>query len=258
MISRRRFLISTAQAIGLAATGGVLWGGHLSTARAAPLVLRPPGALKERRFQAACTKCGICVAACPYDALMLAAPGDGLPIGTPYFIPRQTPCYMCTDIPCAISCPTGALDPSLLIDNSSPREPDINLARIGLAVIDRETCIAFWGMRCDVCYRACPRIDLAIKIEYIRNDRTGRHALLSPAVDSNHCTGCGICEHVCVTQKASITVLPIGLAKGESQARYLRGWAEQDEEKLRTLPEDTTTVTPKSVTPAVDYLNREP
>lgn len=239
---------------GLMATGGVLWGGHLQRAKAAPFVLRPPGAQPEKEFQAKCIKCGLCVVDCPYDALMLAAPGDGLPVGTPYFVPRQRPCYMCTDIPCAAACPTGALDPSLLLPEGEP-EPEINLSRMGLAHIDRETCIAYWGMQCDVCYRACPLIDKALVVQTSRNDRTGHHAFLAPVVDSEHCTGCGICEHVCITKKASINVLPLGVAQGESDARYLRGWREEDEHLLESAPRETITETPRSSLTPTDYLN---
>lgn len=239
---------------GLMVTGGVLWGGHLQNAKAALLVLRPPGALPEREFQARCIKCGLCVLDCPYDALSLAAPGDGLPVGTPYLVPRQRPCYMCQDIPCAASCPTGALDLSLLLPEGETR-PEINLSRMGLAHIDRETCIAYWGMQCDVCYRACPLIDKALVVQSTRNNRTGHHAFLAPVVDSQHCTGCGICEHVCITGKASINVLPPGLAQGKSDARYLRGWRSEDEQMLESAPGETTTETPRSSSSPTDYLN---
>ena len=46
----------------------------------------------------------------PFDTLKLAKPGDNLPLGTPYFVPRDIPCYMCVDIPCVPICPTKALD----------------------------------------------------------------------------------------------------------------------------------------------------
>jgi ferredoxin-type protein NapG len=108
-------------------------------------VLRPPAALPEEQFLAKCIKCGLCVEACPYDALVLAAPGDHRPIGTPYFLPREKPCRMCSDVPCAAACPTGALDPALVEerDASGAGRSEINRARMGLAVIDRETCIAY-------------------------------------------------------------------------------------------------------------------
>ena len=54
---------------------------------------------------------------------------------------------MCEDTPCINACPTDALEKGVAIED----------ARMGLAVlIDQETCLAFQGLRCEVCYRACP------------------------------------------------------------------------------------------------------
>ena len=68
------------------------------------------GSKTEDDFLSTCIKCGLCVEACPFDTLKLAKPGDNLPLGTPYFVPRNIPCYMCVDIPCVPICPTDALD----------------------------------------------------------------------------------------------------------------------------------------------------
>jgi ferredoxin-type protein NapG len=255
---RREFLIKAGRGIGIAAAGGLVWAGFLEGKKAYPTVLRPPGAVDEARFLAACTKCGLCVAACPYQALILAAPGDGRPVGTPYFVMRDHPCRMCRDIPCAAQCPTGALETGLVSDGEAGQTVlNINKARIGLAVIDRETCIAYWGIQCDACYRACPVIDKAVTVDPVRNDRTGKHAILGPVVHSDHCTGCGMCERACVTKKASIFVLPRRIAMGESSDRYIRGWEAGDEKRLEEAPEDTMTVTPRSGKSPTDYLNRE-
>ena len=257
--NRREFLFGLAKSAGIAAIGGLVWAGYLDGKKASATVLRPPGAVGEGKFLAACTKCGLCVAACPYRALVLARPGDHMPVGTPYFVMREAPCRMCRDIPCAAACPTGALDLDLVRDRDAEGKGvlDINKARIGLAVIDRETCIAYWGIQCDACYRACPVIDRAITVDYARNDRTGKHAILAPVVHSDHCTGCGLCERACVTKKASIFVLPRMLAMGESSDRYVRGWEAGDEKRIGEAPEETRTVTPRSSKSPTDYLNRE-
>ena len=257
--NRREFLLGLAKGAGVAAVGGLVWAWFLDGKKASATVLRPPGALEEDRFLAACTKCGLCVSACPYQALILARPGDGRPIGTPYFVMRERPCRMCRDIPCTAICPTGALDPGLVSDTDGQGKAllNVNKVRIGLAVIDRETCIAYWGIQCDACYRACPVIDKAITVDYARNDRTGKHAILAPVVHSGHCTGCGICERVCVTKKASIFVLPRKIAMGESSDRYIRGWEAGDEQRISEAPEETTTKTPRSDKSPADYLNRE-
>ena len=108
--NRRKFLLKSARTIGLVVLGSLTWSAYLSEVKATSLILRPPAALKEDDFLATCIKCGLCVEACPFDTLKLAKPGDNLPLGTPYFVPRDIPCYMCVDIPCVPICPTKALD----------------------------------------------------------------------------------------------------------------------------------------------------
>jgi len=259
MPERREFLMKTVRGLGLAAAGGLAWSGFIEEGRSAPLILRPPGAVPEKDFLASCIKCGMCVEACPYDALDLARPGDGKPIGTPYYTPRTNPCYMCKDIPCVPACPTGSLDKTLVSDKDESGELrlNINLAQMGLAVIDRETCIAYAGIQCDACYRACPFIDKAITVDYTRNIRTGKHAMRAPVVHSKACTGCGLCEKACVTRKASIFILPREIAMGESSERYIKGWDERDEERMKDVTEKVTTETPRSSKDPIDYLNRE-
>ena len=258
MPERRRFLLGMARSLGAAAVGGLAWTGFIDGKKAYPFILRPPGAAREEDFLAKCTKCGLCVAACPFKALVLARPGDERPVGTPYFLMRDNPCRMCRDIPCAMACPTGALDPLTVSDKdeNGGMRLNVNLSRIGIAVIDRETCIAYWGIQCDACYRSCPVIDKAITVEYTRNERTGKHALLAPVVHSGHCTGCGLCERACVTKKASIFILPRNVAMGEATGRYIKGWDSGDEQRVSGLPEDTKTVTPRSEKTPLDYLNK--
>lgn len=253
---RRQFLSLMAQSIGLSALGGMVWSGYVAEAKSAPLILRPPGALLENDFMRACIKCGQCVEACPYGTLKLAKPGDIKPIGTPYFIPRDVPCYMCTDIPCVPVCPTGALSAEHVTTIAKgAKELDITKARMGLAVVDMDTCIAFWGIQCDACYRACPLMDSAIKLEYRRNPRTGKHAFLIPMVNHEVCTGCGLCERACVTEKAAIRILPLELAQGAIGSHYIKGWDKEDEKRLEGVSEDVTTHTKRSEKKAVDYLN---
>lgn len=219
---RRRFIKEMAGVAGGACTLALGVGLYARQARALPATaLRPPGALPEDDFLAACVRCGLCVRDCPYHTLKLSELGDGLATGTPYFNARAIPCEMCPDIPCVKACPTGALDRGL---------SDINKAKMGLAVlIDHETCLNFLGLRCDVCYRVCPVIDKAITLEKHHNPRSDRHAMLLPTVHSEHCTGCGKCEKSCVLPgEAAIKVLPIKLAQGSRAEHYKRGWEEKD------------------------------
>jgi len=208
---RRAALIRLAQGAALIASGGMVWVYVLrNQARATPFALRPPGAQPETAFNALCIKCGLCVNACPYDSLRLATAWEPKPIGTPYYVPRQTPCYMCEDIPCMRVCPTGALSPSL---------KDIRDARMGLAAIDIENCLSWNGMRCEICYLSCPVKGKAITVEQ-RPGMQGIHARLVPVVHSSHCTGCGVCEKRCPTQEAAIKVVQADLVKGEMGAHY--------------------------------------
>ncbi|PHO10551.1 ferredoxin-type protein NapG [Malaciobacter canalis] len=250
-MNRREFFLNGARALGLTALGGLVWSAYVDEVSASSLLLRPPAALNEKDFLKTCIKCGMCVEACPYDTLQLAKPGDNMPLGTPYFIPRDIPCYMCPDIPCVPVCPTDALNEKLVTTNN---KLDINKASMGVAVIDDNSCIAFWGIQCDACYRACPLLGEAITIEYTKNERTGKHAFLKPVVHADVCTGCGLCEKACVTQKAAIFVLPNEVAKGKAGDYYIKGWDKNDEKRLEKATSETTT-TKISERKAVDSLN---
>ena len=219
-LARRKFINSVAAAAG----GGCLLalGAGLVARQASALpaqAVRPPGALAEEDFLAACVRCGLCVRDCPYGTLRLSDLGDPVATGTPYFTARDVPCEMCEDIPCVKACPTGALDRQLT---------DITKSRMGLAaLVDQENCLNFLGLRCDVCYRVCPVIDKAITLELRHNPRSDRHALLLPTVHSDACTGCGKCEKSCVLPEAAIKVFPRKLAQGALPAHYRKGWEEK-------------------------------
>ena len=268
--NRRKFMATTLQSVGLTALVGVLWSGYSAEAKAAKLVLRPPGALPEEDFLKACIKCGLCAEACVNresnidketgkqrpGTLKMAKGGDHKLVGTPFFTPRGVPCYMCDDIPCVPVCPSGALDEASVTNDKG--ELDINMAQMGLAVVHKESCIAYWGLQCDACYRACPLLDEAISLEYQKNDRTGKHAFLLPEVHSDVCTGCGLCEKACVTEKPAIFILPREYSTGRAGDHYVKGWDVKDQQRVgeRKMDEIETQDKRSSEAP-VDYLNKE-
>lgn len=203
---RRKFMRYALSRAGAVVVGAMI--GH-ALIRSRPLraaeILRPPGALPEKNFDSTCIRCGLCVKDCPYDILKLATWADPAPLGTPFFVAREDPCRMCTDIPCARACPTGALDPLLT---------DIKKADMGVAVlVDHETCLNYKGITCSVCVRVCPIRGEAIFLKPIQNELG---TLQIPTVDSDKCTGCGTCEKHCVLEEAAIRVLPRHLGLGIS------------------------------------------
>lgn len=269
--ARRRFLVDSvrlASGAGLVVLGLGLYN---KQSRALPATaIRPPGAGAEDDFLGSCIRCGLCVRDCPYDTLKLAELGEPVALGTPYFEARVVPCEMCTDIPCVKACPSKALDPDLT---------EINDARMGLAVVvDQEACIAFQGLRCEVCFNVCPIRGEAISLNYQHNKRSGKHALFIPVVHSDACTGCGKCERACILDEAAIKVFPIALAKGLLGKHYRLGWEQKknaggslvtpDREHQYNLPEGLRyeyegqgLIDEQSETPfapnALDALNRK-
>lgn len=158
--SRRRFLRSAAVGAGAVCFSLV---GFLPAELKRTGRLRPPGALAERDFLAACIKCGQCVQVCPVSALKPAELDEGFGVGVPYFVPRDQACDFSCDVgQCILACPTGALTyhrpegipgeerlpalPVLLARMAEP-DPTVNLTqRMGLARLTRpEACLSAKG-----------------------------------------------------------------------------------------------------------------
>jgi ferredoxin-type protein NapG len=141
-ISRRKFLkTSTVVAVGGAVVYGVA---SVPLLRSDRVLLRPPGALDEDSFLAACIKCGQCLQVCPPQVIELAGIRQGFGIGTPFIVPREGGCILCAGLPCVLACPTGALDHHI----SEGKE-----AEMGLAVISQpDTCLSILGVN-DLAFR---------------------------------------------------------------------------------------------------------
>ncbi len=150
---------------------------------------RPPGALPEAAFLAACTRCGKCAEACAVNAITPLSSAHGLAAGTPALDVANRACAMCDDVPCAASCPTDALDVPAGI---------WKVLRLSTISIDTERCIAFQNVHCGVCVNVCPVGPEAIDVDH------GDMPALGAA-----CTGCGICISACVTMPSSILAEPI-------------------------------------------------
>lgn len=152
--------------------------------RGVPLpLLRPPGAIEETAFLAACTRCDACIPACPHEAIGRASPRLRGAAGTPVLNPAQSPCRMCDDRPCIAACQTGAL------------RFDVP-AKMGTAMISPLTCLAYQNTTCSACVEQCP-VEGAMRME------NGR-----PVVDPAACTGCGVCQYVCPAPQNAVLILP--------------------------------------------------
>jgi ferredoxin-type protein NapG/ferredoxin-type protein NapH len=154
--------------------------------RVAPLpVFRPPGAMDEVAFLAACTRCGDCIDVCPANAIVTAPPGAGLAVGTPMIDPAVQPCTVCNEMLCAKVCPTEALEvPERVWEGY----------RMATLELVPERCIAFQDVECGVCARVCPLGEQAIGL-----DDAGR-----PVLYAEGCVGCGVCVRACVTTPSSL------------------------------------------------------
>lgn len=157
-----------------------------------PPPLRPPGALAEREFMGTCVRCGNCAQACPAKII---EPDFGSVAG--FLAPRvrfekdycREDCHRCGQV-----CPSGAI---ARLDLKAKRQ-----RKIGLAMVNLDTCLLAAGGECTACIRRCPyqAIAMASPDGGFSNE---------PRVLTGVCNGCGACEMVCPTRPArSIVVRP--------------------------------------------------
>lgn len=149
--------------------------------------LRPPGAVPEEIFPAKCIRCGRCVEVCPYLSIRMLDIRAGVHAGTPLIEAEQIPCYLC--MKCVDVCPTGSLT----------RVSQEN-TRMGLALVDKFSCAAWIGTTlCRTCYDKCPFPEKAIRLDQLK-----------PVVETEHCTGCGLCTNACpITLESGLKAINI-------------------------------------------------
>jgi ferredoxin-type protein NapG len=146
--------------------------------------LRPPGSQPEEQFRNQCSRCGDCVRVCPVQCIKIDYAGDKGE-GVPYIDADERACILCNNLSCMHSCPSGALQATL-----------VDYVDMGVAVWHEPTCLRTAGQDCTICVDACPVGAKALTLDHDRiNVREG-------------CTGCGTCQHQCPTSPKSITILP--------------------------------------------------
>lgn len=131
--------------------------------------VRPPGALPEDEFLAACSRCDNCRKLCPTQIIVL---GDG---GYPTISFAQGECTFCGE--CAKACPDKALIYS----------PGTVAWRWRASI--SASCLAQHGVECRICGERCA----ANAIRF--SPQLGGASL--PRVVVTECTGCGACVATC-------------------------------------------------------------
>ncbi|MDH7593055.1 MAG: 4Fe-4S binding protein [Methanomicrobiales archaeon] len=148
-----------------------------------------------------CTGCGICVEACPEEAIKLGLVGAVRRGAVDYAAPidvDEAKCSYCGV--CPTLCPFSAL--SLLVDGEE-RYPIIEKEGFPtydqVSKIDDEKCI-----KCLICEEICPRDAIDRKVDlYEGASKEGKERQLAIKtkttfkVDMEKCTGCGICGYLC-------------------------------------------------------------
>ena len=183
-------------------------------------LIRPPGALDEPAFLAACIRCYKCQDACEPGAIQFLSEAYGRNYHSPCVDPSVKGCTLC--MKCTQACPTGALRP-MTID----QKDQVDMATIELR---QDLCLSYKARRirneqamlqalgqaptettgiaerrgpCGECFMFCPLRRRAIQLE--------PGAFLAPIIYTAHCVGCGMCEEICrvmVRGSPAIRVVP--------------------------------------------------
>jgi len=134
--------------------------------------------------------------------------------GTPYILPRKKGCNLC--LLCGKTCPSGAIKP---LENKEE-------ARIGTAEVDKRLCVSHNGTGvCGACHTICPLKNRAIT--------QGMH--FAPEIDPDSCTGCGLCEEICIVDDPR-AVRAIRIKTNRTLSAEAEGSAEAGEKAVAGEP----------------------
>lgn len=141
--------------------------------------IRPPWALPEAAFIAACTRCGDCAPACPEHVIAI---GSG---AYPQLDFSHDGCSFCAA--CVGVCTTGALRRDT--DTQTPWANKVELT---------PGCLTLSGIVCRSCGEHCDTGAIHFQLP--------RGGVACPRIDAVACTGCGACIGVCPAQALTLRV----------------------------------------------------
>ena len=159
--------------------------------------IRPPYALDEADFLLACTRCDLCVEACPHRVIFKLSDRLGtLVAGTPALDLLKKGCHQCEDWPCVNACNDQAL---VLPETSSDSDSEQNeiepeLPMMARAEINSKVCLPYNGRECDDCADSCP-VPKALTWD-----------MTLPIINLLLCTGCGMCREACVAEPKAVNI----------------------------------------------------
>jgi polyferredoxin len=199
-LRRRELMLAALVGLGGLAGGGYFLRKLLPSPR--PSLVRPPGALEEDTFLAACIRCGQCIEVCPTRTLQpvgLEGPGLWTPRASGDLAPCDSSCNLCGQV-----CPTGAI---ARLDLPQKRE-----RKMGRAAVEAAICLAFSRQQeCMACQAACANAGYFAIESVAAGAASGQAAVAQgdqadpppPAgvdapVVSDRCVGCGACQAACM------------------------------------------------------------
>ncbi|NLO77248.1 MAG: 4Fe-4S binding protein [Methanomicrobiales archaeon] len=148
-----------------------------------------------------CTGCGICVDACPEEAIRIGLVGAVRRGAVNYAEPiniDEKKCSYCGV--CVVMCPFNSLTLKIDGEESLPIVEHEGFPQYDMVTeIDQDKCV-----RCTICEDVCPRDAISREVPLFEGTVEGglekQNALVSKTtftVDDEKCTRCGICEEIC-------------------------------------------------------------
>ena len=157
--------------------------------------LRPPFAVPELEFILACTRCGDCFDACPYQVLFPLAASYGADVAaTAALDVMNGGCHLCKGWPCVAACEAGALQWPTKQHDAKAKSDKEQWPKMAIAEISTEKCLPYKGPECGACAGFCP-IPGALSFHLDR-----------PRIDPDRCSGCGLCHGACIAMPKAIDI----------------------------------------------------